>query len=159
MGKNSLKIALSLTVCDIHTFSFCAKIQYGRQKWRKLKFFPLCIGHSYTYYNRAGQKFDQNRSISYGFQDIHTFSFSAKIQDGRQKWRKLKIFPFAYDTLVVPCRSKIRSKLLYLSRFSRYSHFFIFRKNQSSYYLVSYGPKALKICHYTVHQKVGEQHI
>ena len=28
----------------------------------------LCIGHSY------------------GFQDIHTFSFSAKIQDGCQKW-------------------------------------------------------------------------
>ena len=29
---------------------------------------------------------------------------------------------------------------------------------QSSYYSVSYGPTALKICHYTVHQKVGEQH-
>ena len=29
----------------------------------------------------------------YGFRDIHTFSFSAKIQDGRQKWRKLKFFP------------------------------------------------------------------
>ena len=30
---------------------------------------------------------------------------------------------------------------------------------QSSYYSVSYGPTALKICHYTVHQKLGEQHI
>ena len=30
---------------------------------------------------------------------------------------------------------------------------------KSSYYSVSYGPTALKICHYTVHQKVGEQHI
>ena len=42
-----------------------------------------------------GQKFARNRSISYGFQDIHTFSFSAKIQDGRQVWQKLKFFPFA----------------------------------------------------------------
>ena len=29
----------------------------------------------------------------YLFRDIHNFSFSAKIQDGRQKWRKLKFFP------------------------------------------------------------------
>ena len=93
--KNSLEITISYGFRDIHTFSFSAEIQDGRQKWRKLKFFPLCIGHSYTYYNRVGQKFNRNRSISYGFQDIHTFSFSAKIQDGRQKWRKLKIFPFA----------------------------------------------------------------
>ena len=26
---------------DIHTFSFSAKIQDGRQKWRKLKFYPF----------------------------------------------------------------------------------------------------------------------
>ena len=31
--------------------------------------------------------------------------------------------------------------------------------HQSSYYSVSYGPTALKICHYTVHQKVDEEHI
>ena len=29
----------------------------------------------------------------------------------------------------------------------------------SSYYSVSYGPTALKICYFTVHQKVGEEHI
>ena len=40
-----------------------------------------------------GQKFARNRSISYGFRDIHTFSFSAKIQDGRQKVAKIEIFP------------------------------------------------------------------
>ena len=28
--------------------------------------------------------------------------------------------------------------------------------HQSSYYSVSYGPTALKICHYTVHQKVTD---
>ena len=32
----------------------------------------------------VGQKFAQNCSISYSFRDIHTFSFSAKIQDGHQ---------------------------------------------------------------------------
>ena len=86
-----------------------------------------------------GQKFSRYRSISYGFRDIHTFSFSAKIQDGRQKWQKLKFFPFAWDTLVLPCGSKIHSKLLYLLRFSRYSHFFIFRKNPR------WPPKVAKI--------------
>ena len=30
---------------------------------------------------------------------------------------------------------------------------------QSSYYSVSYGPTALKICHDRVHLKVHEQHI
>ena len=60
---------------------------------------------------------------------MHTFSFSAKIQDGRQKWRKSKFYPFAQDTLVLPCGSKIRSKSLYLLRFSRYSHFFHLLQN------------------------------
>ena len=31
-------------------------------------------------YYPAGQKFTQNRSISYSFRDIKTFSFSAKIK-------------------------------------------------------------------------------
>ena len=61
-----------------------------------------------------GQKFARNRSISYGFRGIDTFSISAKIQDGRQKWRKLKLPPFPQDTLVPPYGLKIRSKSLYL---------------------------------------------
>ena len=67
---------------DINTCSFSAKIQDGRQKWRKLKFSPL---HRTLLYYPAGHKFARNRSISYSFRDIHTFSFFAKIQDGRQK--------------------------------------------------------------------------
>ena len=31
--------------------------------------------------------------VSYGFRDIHTFSFSIKIQDGGQKWQQIEIFP------------------------------------------------------------------
>ena len=37
--KNSVEIALSLTVSEILIFLFFAKIQDGRQKWRKLNFF------------------------------------------------------------------------------------------------------------------------
>ena len=78
-------------------------------------------------------------TISYGFRDIDTFSFSKKIQYGRQKWQKLKFSPFPQDTLVPPCGSKIHSKSLYLLRFSRYCHFFIFHKNPR------WPPKVAKI--------------
>ena len=53
--------------------------------------FPLCIGHSCT--TLWVKKFALNRSILYGFGDIHMFSFSTKFQDGHQKWRKLKFSP------------------------------------------------------------------
>ena len=33
------------------------------------------------------QKFTQNHCMCYSFRDIHNFSFSAKIQGGRKKWR------------------------------------------------------------------------
>ena len=77
---------------DIFKVLFSAKIQDGCQKWRELKFSPLCIGYSCI--TLWVKKFTRNCSISYGFRDIHTFSFSVKIQDGLQKWRKLKFFPF-----------------------------------------------------------------
>ena len=118
---------------DSHFFIFCKNPRWP-PKVVKIEIFPLCIG-----YYPVGQKFARNRSISYGFQDIYTFSFSTKIQDGRPKWRKLKFFPFAQDTLLLPCGSKNRSKSLYLLRFSRYSHFFIFCKNPS------WPPKVAKI--------------
>ena len=77
--KNSLEIPLSLTVFEILTlFHFP----------QKSKMAPL---HRTLLYHPVGQKFARNRSISYGFQGIDSFSFSAKIQDGRRKWRKLQI--------------------------------------------------------------------
>ena len=99
-------------------------------------FSPL---HRTLLYHPAGQKFAWNRSICYAFRDIDTFPFSAKIQDGRRKWRKMKFFPFGQDTLVSPCGSKNCSKSLDLLRFLRYWHFFIFRKN------VRWPPKVAKI--------------
>ena len=50
-------------------------------------------------YYPMGKKFTRNRSISYGFRDIYNCLFSAEIQDGHQKWSKLKLFPFAQNTL------------------------------------------------------------
>ena len=45
-------------------------------------------------YYPVSQKFTQNGSISYNLGDIYNILFSAKIHDGCQKLRKLKIFPF-----------------------------------------------------------------
>ena len=55
----------------------------------------LLILHRTLLHYDVGQKFVQNCSISYGFGDIHTFLFSAIIQDGRQRWQKLKFYIFA----------------------------------------------------------------
>ena len=160
--------SISYGFWDIQIFSFFAKIQDGRQKWRNLKFFKFCTeyfsttlwvkncveialsltvceilrffrfsqkfkmaaksGENWKFsilyrilcYYPMGQKFCQNRSISYGFWDINIFSFLAKIQDGRQKWRKLKFFNFVENTLLLPYGSKILSKSLYLLWFLRY---------------------------------------
>ena len=49
--------------------------------------------HRILLYYAVSQKFARNGSISYHFQDIFNVLFSAKIQDGRQKWRKLNFFP------------------------------------------------------------------
>ena len=68
-------------------------------------------------YYPGGQIFTRNRSISHGFRDIYTFLLSGKIQDGRHKLQKLKLFHFQWDTLVLLYRPKILLKLLYLLQF------------------------------------------
>ena len=93
VGQNSLEITLSLTVFKIFTlFHFPLKSKMAAKSGENWNFSPT---HTILLYYPVGQKFPRNRSISYGFRDIHTFSFSAKIQDGHQKWRKLNFFPFA----------------------------------------------------------------
>ena len=57
-------------------------------------------------YYPVGQKFARNRSVSYGFRDIQTFSFSTKIQDGCQKWRKMKFSPRHRTLLYCPVGKK-----------------------------------------------------
>ena len=135
--KNSLEIALSLTVFEILTlFHFPQKSKMAAKSGENWNFPNL---HRTLLYLPVGQKFARTRSISYRFRDIDTFSFSAKIQDGHRKWRKSKFSPFAQQTLVPPCGSKICSKSLHLLQFSRYWHFFIFRENPR------WPPKVAKI--------------
>ena len=81
--KNCVEIALSLTVSEILTFFVFRKNSRWPPKVAKIEFFS--ISHRILCYYPTGQKFCRNRSISYGFQDINIFCFSAKIQDGRQK--------------------------------------------------------------------------
>ena len=45
-------------------------------------------------YYPVGQKFARNRSIWYGFRDIHTFSFSDKNPRLPPEVVKIEIFPF-----------------------------------------------------------------
>ena len=123
--------SISYSLRYSHFFIFCKNPRW-LPKVAKIEIFPLCIG-DYP----AGQKFARNRYISYGFRDIHTFSFSAKIQDGCQKWRKLKFFPFAQDTTLW-----VKNSLeISLSRtvFEIFTLFFIFRNNPR------WPPKVAKI--------------
>ena len=135
--KNCVEIALSLTVSEIlRFFRFSQKIKMAAKSGENWNFSIL---YRILWYYPMGQKFCPNRSISYGFWDIQIFSFFAKIQDGRQKWRKLQFFNFVQNTFLLPCESKILSKSLYLLRFVRYSDFFVFRKNSR------WPPKVSKI--------------
>ena len=116
--KNSVQIAPSLTVSEIlRFFPFSQKFKMAAKSGENRNFLIL---YRILFYYPVSQKFCPNRFISYGFRDIKIFSFFAKIQDGRQKWRKLKIFNFVQNTLLLPCESKIVSKSLYLLRFPRY---------------------------------------
>ena len=86
--KFSRNHSISYGSWDIHFLLKSKMVTKSGENWN---FSPL---HRTLLYYPVGQKLAGNCSISYGFRDIHTFSFSAKIQDGRQKWRKLKFFHF-----------------------------------------------------------------
>ena len=57
-------------------------------------FSPL---HKTLLYYPEGQKFARNRSISYSFRDIHTFSFSAKNPRWPPKVAIMETFPFCIE--------------------------------------------------------------
>ena len=90
-------------------------------------------------YYPAGQKFTQNRSISYSFRDIKTFSFSAKIKVAFYSEIPLPFPNSSY--LLEPSTPMANAETRFLRLYN------------------NYGPTGLKIYHYTIHQKVGEQHI
>ena len=81
--------SISYGFWDIYNFSFSAKFQDGRQKWRKkLKFFLFVEDTPVVPF---GSKINSKSLYLLRFlRYICNFLFSAKIQDGHQKWPKLK---------------------------------------------------------------------
>ena len=82
----NLSISYVFEIFTLFHFPLKSKMATKSKHWN---FTPR---HKILLYYPVGQKFAWNCSISYGFRDIHTFSFSAQIQDGCQKWWKLKFF-------------------------------------------------------------------
>ena len=80
--KQWVEITILYGFRDIH-FYFLVKIQDGDEVAKIEIFSPL---NNILFSYPVGQKCVPNHSISYTFRDIHTFSFSAKIQDDHQKW-------------------------------------------------------------------------
>ena len=84
--KNSVKITLSLPVSKILTFSVFPQKFKMAAKVAKIEIFQLHIEYSTT---TMRVKISVEMALSLTVSEILTFfCFSAKIQDGRQKWRK-----------------------------------------------------------------------
>ena len=105
-------------------FAKNAKIQNGRHFLREI--FCLKIGMATLQIYPVAQKFRRNHSILQGFRDISIFMFYEKFENS--KWPPFlarQEFFQNWDnySAEIPCGSKISSKSLYLTRFSRYKHF------------------------------------
>ena len=72
-------------------------------KVTKIEIFTQATEHSCT---TLWVKILLQISVSYGFRDIHTFLLSPKIQNGCQRWRKLKFVSLEKYTLVLPVGQK-----------------------------------------------------
>ena len=122
--KFAQNCSISYGFWDIHTFSFSAKIQDGCQKWQKFKFYPFCIGHSYTtVWVKISLKITLCLTVFEIFTLFHFPLKSKMAAKSGENWN----FTILHKTLVLYCGTKISSTSFYLLRFSRYSHFFIFR--------------------------------
>ena len=122
--KNSVQIALSLTVSEIlrffrfsQKFKMAAKnFQYSSTTlWVKNRVeiaLSLTVSEILRFFHfsqkikmaaKSGENWNfLNRSISYGFWDIKIFLFFAKIQDGRQKFSILFYYPVSQKS----CRNR-----------------------------------------------------
>ena len=108
---------------DINIFCFSAKIQDGRQKWRKLKF---SIAHRILYHYHASQNFCQNGSISYGFRDINIFLFFRKNSRWPPKVAKIEIFQFCIEYFPTTLRVKNSVEIALSLTVSEILTFFVF---------------------------------
>ena len=134
--KNSLKIALSLTVYKIFTiFHFPLK---------SIEIFPLCRGYSCT----TLQVKNRNLAISYSFPDV---LFSAKIQDGCQKWEKLKLFFLHWTLLYYPVGEKFAQN-------HSIPNFYFPLKTKMVAKLKVFSPRHRILLYYPVGQKFARNH-
>ena len=77
VGQKFARTALSLT--DFEIFTLCHFPQKSKMATKSGKNGNFSVFNSTLLYYPWGQKFIRNRSVSYGFRDIHTFLISAKI--------------------------------------------------------------------------------
>ena len=93
MGKKFCRNrSVSYGFRDINIFLFFHKNSRWPPKVAKIEIFQLHIEYSTT---TMRVKISVEMALSLTVSEILTFfCFSAKIQDGRQKWRKLKFFNF-----------------------------------------------------------------
>ena len=93
--KNSVEIALSLTVSEILTFFvFPQKFKMAAKSGENRNF---SIAHRILYHYHASQNFCGNGSISYGFRDINIFLFFRKNSRWPPKVAKIEIFQFCIE--------------------------------------------------------------
>ena len=119
--KNSVEIALSVTVSEILIFFVFRKNSRWPPKVAKIEFFQFHIEYSAT---TLRLKNSVEIALSLTVSEILSFfvfpqKFKMAAKSG-EKWRKLKFFNFASNIFLLPYGSKILSKSLYLLRFLRY---------------------------------------
>ena len=119
--------------------------------------------HRILLYYPVGQKFARNRSISYQFEDIFNVSFSAKIQDGRQKVAKIEIFPLCigYSCTALWVKNLLEIALS-LTVFRDICDFFYISTKSSNKVAITHLYIEQQVCNLNMSQftkKIDEQHI
>ena len=111
---------------DIHTFSFFTKIQDGRKKWRKSKFFPFPQD---TLVLPCRSKIHTKSHYLLRFWRYSYFFIYRKNLRWPPKVVKIEIFPLSTGHSCTILWVKILLEIALSLTFWRYSHFFIFHKN------------------------------
>ena len=135
--KNSVEIALSLTISEILIFFvFSQKFKMAAKSGEKWNFSIL---YRILCYYPMGKKFCRNRSISYGFWDINIFCFSQKFKMAAKSGENW-IFSISHRILCYnPTGKKFCRNRFVSYGFQDINIFLFFRKNSR------WPPKVAKI--------------
>ena len=123
-------------------------------KVAKIEIFPLSTGYSCT---TLRVKNSLKIALSLTASEVFSMFYFLLKSKMDPKCRKLKFFPLAQDTLVLPCGSEIHSKSLYLLRFSRYLQFLFSAKIKDGHRkwrkIETFSPKYRIPLYYSTDQK------